>query len=422
MKTIVFPDRLNPVFVKELRQSIHDRTLPFAAIAVIAVQLIAGYLLWATRFNQQGYYCESIFTGSLSLFFCMLLVLRMIWAQRTGQERRIDGFDPQATTGYSVWRTVVGRLAAEACAIAALVLLALPWFVILGAQGGLPPDVAGRVPYLTVSLFAAGEGFHYITSFRLGRKYSAFILVVACIWLVGIFAWPMQGSFDTFLTFLLAGIAMICGQVQNRMPVRADRGVWFKCALLATALFMAWAYPDTYLWRGGPTLRFAALYGMGWLFMFGSLWERRAPSRRQIERAPRNAVLRFVSLFFGSGVLSGFLLSMTLFAASTAFDKEPSLAPMLLSVFYMQTALFFSCKWKFPPLAGWIVLYLTANMPCVHGELFPWATVFSANAEEFVGREIAVAVAAAACIVSIMLNAKLYWNFAYRYFERKTEK
>ena len=156
MKTLNFPDRLNPVFVKELRQSIHDKTLPYMALAVVAAQLLAGYAVWASG-DAPG---RPFFTGSLSVFFGLLLVLRMIWAQRIGGERDREGFDPLAGTGYPVRRAVFGRLAAETCMIAVIALLALPWFVWGGMLNALPKGFAAGVPIGACWLFAAGESFH----------------------------------------------------------------------------------------------------------------------------------------------------------------------------------------------------------------------------------------------------------------------
>ena len=197
------------------------------------------------------------------------------------------------------------------------------------------------------------------------------------------------------------------------LPVRAERSAGFKIMLLATALYLAWQYQ--------PIPEFP-LFGMGWFFMFGSLYERREPSRRQIERATRNGILRFASLFLGSGVLSGFLLSTMLFAVAAAIGGRPNLAPILLSVFYLQTALFVSCKWRrCPPVAAWLLLSTVFNLPFISGDLFPWATVLSFEASRFVGEPAAIGFAAAACMLSMVLNAKLYWNFASRYFEREKQ-
>jgi len=191
MKTLVFPDRLNAVFVKELRQSVHDKSLPYTGIAVVAAQLLAGYVVWATEIRPT----RDLFELSLFPLFDAMLMLRMIWAQRAGKERSQEGFDPLTGTGYPAWRAVGGRAAAEACMLFGLALLVLPWFGWGAAAGVLSTDLATGALVGMFWLFAAREIFQYVSSFADGRKYSAFIILFAFLWI----AFALGGGVSLFI-------------------------------------------------------------------------------------------------------------------------------------------------------------------------------------------------------------------------------
>ena len=112
MKTIPFSDRLNPVFVKEIRQSLHDKSIAVSATLLAAGQLFMWFL-HALGWHEDGAGIKDV-ANSLGMGGTLLTVLLLLvhFALRGGGERNQEGFDPALGTGYPPWKIVLGKTAA----------------------------------------------------------------------------------------------------------------------------------------------------------------------------------------------------------------------------------------------------------------------------------------------------------------------
>lgn len=430
MKTLQISDRFNPVFVKEIRQSVHDKSLGFA-VAVLAVGQLFLWYLWYLRAvltRNPAALQTTLAAFGLGGTFTILLFLLIHFAMRTGRERNMEGFDPARGTGYPPWKIAMGKAAANWAMTGGLMILFLPGIFVLAGEFLWRQFLIGAL-----FLFAAGQCsqyFYMLTEAKsLGGLWALFfcvqILIAGNILLQLPFA---EMHLTTFLqtcgALFLLGITFLCGQITHDLPPHADRSMLFKAAIFVCMiylLFCAATAPEMWLDWG---LNMEMIIGAtGGLYLLGALFERRETSRRQIRQAPRHIALRIPAFLFTSGAVPGCITGMLLLAAAQlpggAGITLADIHGTLICSFYVLLALYIAGSFQKSAVTMWIAALILFNFPCISGVIFPWGAALSLAAPEFLGPETAVAIAATAWLVSLLLNRQLFGRFLRLYLGKQ---
>ena len=422
MKTIPFSDRLNPVFVKELRQSFHDKSIAISAVLLTAGQLFLWFL-YSIGWDYHGAW-KKISNVGLGGTLLIVLLLLVHFALRSGKERLQEGFDPALGTGYPPWKIVLGKTAAAWSVAGLCLLIFLPGIYFM----------QGDWPHLDLLLllsvfFLCGQLCQTISLSQKASSVSGVLILLILLWTVGCgisFLHSntcIQENWSDLLLLsfgiILLGGTLICGQISAYRPPRADSSLPFKSALLCTMLYFlacSWA---------GKVQEFLDFSQIsGWtagIFLFGSLFERREPSRRQMQDAPRNMILRFLTFFVTSGAVPALVTGTLLMgiALLTSQTAATNLYSVLLIIFYFLLALYLADLTRQSAFLLWIGILLVLHLPIITGSVFPWGTALSLAAPQFLDQQTAQIIAAAACIVGIALNWQLISRFLRLYFGRK---
>ena len=125
-----FSDRLNPVWVKEMRQMLNGRALLGSIAALVLVGLLFSYL------GTGGIYgnfqeAEQSFCFYLLCYWVILLIPVLECVSRWHYERGQDCLTPEYTTGLSAFTILNGKLLAALTSTLILLLLGLPVFCFL---------------------------------------------------------------------------------------------------------------------------------------------------------------------------------------------------------------------------------------------------------------------------------------------------
>ena len=125
-----FSDRLNPVWVKEMRQMLNGRALLGSAAALIIVGLLFSYLgMGGIYGNFQK--AEDSFRIYLFCYWVILLIPVLECVSRWHYERGQDCLTPEYTTALSSFTILNGKLLAALTSTLILFLFGLPVFCFL---------------------------------------------------------------------------------------------------------------------------------------------------------------------------------------------------------------------------------------------------------------------------------------------------
>lgn len=423
MKTIHFSDHLNPVFVKEWRQNLHDKSVGIAFSLLAAGQLI----LWYIRAvggpdtpTEEMYFAG--FVGTILVQF----VLLVHFAIRAGKERGREGFDPALGTGYPPWKIALGQTAAAWSVIGALLVIFLPGLYLLDCT--LP---GAELPLSLAALFLTGQFCQCACAGKQLKNFQAPLLLLLGIWSAGSLFTVLENVDKNNLKqllvvcggFLFVGIIFFCGQITLYSHPRADRSIPVKIALLATVLyFVLCGYLELQVSFVDHRVMTGCTAG---IFLFWIFFERKTPTRRQLAQAPRNILFRSLYFFITSGAVpalfTGTLLTLVTMLLTGEFSAE-NLHGICITLFYFLLALYLSGISNKPGIVLWGILLALFQMPLISASNFPWGTALSLYAPKFLDEETALAVAGAACLTGIALNWQLISRFLRLYFDRKANQ
>ena len=423
MKTIRFSDHLNPVFVKEWRQNLHDKSVGIAFSLLAAGQLILWYIRAVGGHDAPTE--EMYFTGFGGTILAQFVLL-VHFAIRAGKERGREGFDPALGTGYPPWKIALGQTAAAWSVIGALLVIFLPGLCLLDCT--LP---GAELPLSLAALFLAGQLCQCGCAGKTLKNFHAPLLLLLGLWAAGSLFTVLENIDKNNLKqqlvvcggFLFVGMIFFCGQITLYSHPRADRSVPVKIALLATFLYFE-------LCSHAKELEFFTApgiitSGLAAIFLFGIFFERKTPTRRQLAQAPRNILLRSMYFFITSGAVpalfTGTLLTLATMLLNGEFLAE-NLHGFCITLFYFLLALYLSGISNKPGIVLWGILLALFQMPLISASNFPWGTALSVYAPEFLDEETALAVAGAACLTGIALNWQFITRFLRLYFDRKANQ
>ena len=121
-----FSDRLNPVWVKEMRQMLNGRALLGSAAALVIAGLLFSYL-W-TCWDELHKVETASFHFYLFCYWVILLIPVLECVSRWHYERGQDCLTPEYTTGLSAFTILNGKLLAALTSSLIVFLLGLPFF------------------------------------------------------------------------------------------------------------------------------------------------------------------------------------------------------------------------------------------------------------------------------------------------------
>lgn len=387
-------DRLNPVFIKEMRQYFHNRGI----LAVMGVLLLVQLLMLVVMQLQVAGSRNEYF-GSGAVMFGMVatgmalaafLVSAVGSVLRFTAERRDRELDFSRITTLSPNRIIWGKLLGALVMTIFIYALCLPFIVIayflrgiamsemlLVALAILPPVLIASQAGILIG--CAGRrwliGVYFGGMFLLGLFFLGFFGFLAASHAVSgtssfggmVLFWCTFCLFPFGLFYALS-VAALSSRYANRMlPVR----LFLVAALLLTPLFglaVAWLSDG----RIDPLPAALCAFGVGGAMIAGicatlAAFERLDPGRRVRRSWPRNRVGKFVWFLFSSGAWGGIALSWlvvlaTGVVAALLFTIVPDGGRTGIAVlcwgavacyflFYAQLAVWASAHWKILP--GW---------------------------------------------------------------------
>ncbi|MDD3154524.1 MAG: hypothetical protein PHS41_06625 [Victivallaceae bacterium] len=117
-----FADQINPVLVKELRQSLHGKILYMNLLMIAVLEILSVYAAVAAELEFGG---GRRITGAFAFYAWVFAILSLVSPlsvlMRWGNERQTDGISPEFTTALSPAKIARGKLTA----VTALFLLNL---------------------------------------------------------------------------------------------------------------------------------------------------------------------------------------------------------------------------------------------------------------------------------------------------------
>ncbi len=326
-------ERVNPVLVKEVRQSFHNTWILVFAATVLFGELLIMLMLQSEVFSaaRRG----SVF---FTLLLCILtgggmLIGGAIPMQRFYNERKQSDLDYSTMTNLSGVQMVLGRLFSGALTILLLYAMCLPFMVISYFLGGvaLTEMLATASFFFLVLLLVTQAGLLFgaagsrIASvvFQLGLFIAGWVVILAALQLFevsGVFGFAL--SLQTFViavsvTLLIGGllfvltVAAVLPRPANRMlPVRL---YIFALWALIPALPAIWDV-DVVNWQ--RVLEAWAVLTMLLIVLTAGIaaCERDVQSYRVLRRTPGNFLFRAIFFLFSSGSGGGLCFAWLLFA------------------------------------------------------------------------------------------------------------
>ncbi|MBP5183048.1 MAG: hypothetical protein J6331_08495, partial [Lentisphaeria bacterium] len=148
-----FPDGMNPVLVKELRQTLNGRTLAGSFIGLVLISILFCFL--ESRSTTSGGVTGFFAIYSLIYWFMLILPAAGCFS-RWYVERGQDCLTPEYTTTLSPFTILNGKLSAVLISSLILFLTGLPAFLFLHGR-------MARVIPLSPELFLLAFAFYLAT-------------------------------------------------------------------------------------------------------------------------------------------------------------------------------------------------------------------------------------------------------------------
>lgn len=344
---VFFPgieDRINPIAVKEMRQAVKGKTIIWALMFFLAIQLvIIGAVLVLSEDIQQNFSVgRGIFSGLLGVLMAVcLLLLPAYTGFRVSSERSETNVDLFFITTLKPTSIIFGKTAAAMVITilffsaslpfmtltyllrgldvpSMLILLALDFLIVTGAiqfgifLGCLPGGLMNRIIRGLIGLGALMSIFQMTLVISIGFLSSGIGSSIG--------SWGFWGGALTVTAFILLGIgALFILAATAITPKSANRAIGMRIYL-----FIVWIV--TAVIAGIWSVETADVYPMlAWMItitlllcgnLFSSISERLEWGPRILRQIPRNPVLRPGAFLLFSGASGGIVYSIILIAAT----------------------------------------------------------------------------------------------------------
>ena len=394
--TGALPDWLNPVYVKELRQTLHSKSFLVVSILIVLTEL----LMWNSAREQlaNGIWETEDFAGTLlyALLFYVWLLGSVAFLQpaisRWIEERNLDAVSPERTTCLSVRTILSGKLQLHVTLLVWCAILCLPlffwlypmvetallqkYFCTAGISFLLILNLTVWSTIVSMNMrirrnVTGGLGFFGWMSLSIG---TVFILLYQGIFLA-IFDLP-EGVAQIFsiiiftlLILLIYGVLLLVSVMRpvqcNRMfPARA--GGYVLCLLTVICGYIAareWGEKHSELVTCSVLILICGYISFQSVI---AVFEQKYMPERMALDAPKNMPAKAVWYLCGSGLICAWSHLLIPFAAVSAlfladrFDESiivfPAMLLMFVSYAVIYSAVVCLIRIRFPKWNGGIVL------------------------------------------------------------------
>ena len=320
-------DYINPIVVKELRQTVNSKIVPVAMVALLTMQL-GAMVIFITEANVSSAGYGSKFFGWIMGILAVICLFGICAtsAQRFAKERKRDGLDIIHSTIMSPYQIAQGKLFSSIVMAMFLFSLCLPFLGVSYFMRGI--DIPSIVWGIAIAFVALIPLFQFailvgsLTNERFASGIVAFSMIVGIPMLIGTLANSshiMLGFAMTWLVFLwcsyvallltgfgfFATIAIIMTRTANRaLPLRLYLiGVWLILAITSLALYGYFKDVGIFsLWYVASIIIFS-------ITAIASISERDQQSRRVLKQTPKHRLLRPLFFLISSGRSNGLLFS-----------------------------------------------------------------------------------------------------------------
>lgn len=317
-------DRLNPILVKEVRQSLRSRATLLVIGAALLVQLFALYLFAVS--NEKSNPGGNFFSVIMTVFILGSFILCAVFCQRFSLEKREDNLDFTYITTLSPRRIVGGKFVSALVMELMLFSLCLPFMVMSYYLGGIDLSSILLRSAMTFTIMLPCIMFGLLIGSS-GKKGSIVLFALLCFFInIFLTGFILRGGehnlFPLILVFslwVLALLGVLTVAAVGNLNANRVGGMRIFLAVSAVA-----GFPVFELVAGRSiqykVTDYAGTYFCWWiaisalLIMISSV-EPSQPSRRILAGFHSSTpVIYWLKRLFSGSAVSGFLLGLGLFA------------------------------------------------------------------------------------------------------------
>lgn len=357
-----FSDRLNPVWVKEIRQMLNGRGLLWSAAALVTAGLFFSYL--ASFAGEPHSQADPAFGYYLFCYWVILPIPVLECVSRWHYERGQDCLTPEYTTGLSAFTILNGKLLAAVTSTLILLLIGLPAFCFL---------FYSEWPFIDYFiLFLPNYLMKVMLLFLLcllpQRKKTSpgslpgLVLIGLLYWiadfvlLANVNAHSLEPEhapilFHAAVLSFAAAVECYFWCHARLLPARANRMLLPRIAGLVLCLLFIPA-DGVYSFNTGVLF---SIYGV--INILTASFERFELTERCRAELPKKTIPRLIVLFFSSGAYSGLVYGMVFLAAGAVWKWQETVtfhSVCFYLLFYALLALMIR-RWK-PGWTPWALL------------------------------------------------------------------
>ena len=357
-----FSDRLNPVWVKEMRQMLNGRGLLGSAAGLVTAGLFFSYL-W-TCWDELHKGEQGAFTYYLFCYWVILLIPVLECVSRWHYERGQDCLTPEYTTSLSAFTILNGKLLAALTSTLILLLIGLPF------SGYMYHSALQSIDYFILFLpsYLMTTVLLFLLCLLPQRKKTSpgslpgLVLIGLLFWiavfvlLANLVRHSLEPEhtpilFHVFLLSLAAAVECYCWCHARLLPARANRMLLPRIAGLILCLLLI---PANGVYSFDTGVLFS-VYGV--INILAASCERFELTDRCRAELPKKTIPRLIVLFFSSGVYSGLIYGMAFLAAGAVWKWRETVTFHSVCCYLMFYALVTLVirRWK-PDWKPWAVL------------------------------------------------------------------
>lgn len=376
-------DRINPVMLKEIRQSFHNRIFLFLTAGLPGVQFaVLLFFMLLRKEWENGSDGGKILLAidSVLMYLCIFIVSAFGTMERFAAERSSDDLDFSRLTLLKPYQIILGKLGSAIVSSVLIVSLCLPFMTVayffrnVTLQEIADVFLIGIIPSITVIQAAVFCG-------SLGKKWGNPLFIYFCFQVVfplcialtvinntgapAINFWLLQGG------TLLLGAILFAASTAMITPPFANRMLPIRLLLFIAALIVFGSIPFISKQSQDAAVFFSAI-PLGIYAILGVLvlCDRENPGARVMAEIPKNPAGRIFNFLLSSnriGGMCGLFLLLLLFAGvmiaaeRCGIEKSPVMIAFgfcCYGVFYTGIALWIHRL--IPKVPGLVILFATA--------------------------------------------------------------
>jgi hypothetical protein len=338
-------DMLNPIMVKELRQTVNSRSISMTILSLLGLQLLLMIMfITQTRKSTLGY-GQGFFASVMSvLTIVSLFGICATAAQRFAKERKGEGTDVIHSTAMTPSKIIFGKMASSIALGLFLFSLCLPFLGVSYFMRGV--DIATiifgvalsftiLVPIMQLSILTGAFGNLRLTTSLLGLVVILSFAVLPGLLFHGgglfsglnniwtILAWTLYASAALTGFAFFSSVALLAPKHSNRaMPLRIFMaGYWLVSLIIGFAANAWYGTPAFLVVFHAPSVILFSIYAAL------AVGERDKQTRRVLNHTPKLKILRLPYYLLSTGRANGLLFSAFFLALTTLVSILPIFNP-----------------------------------------------------------------------------------------------